>query len=891
MSLEIPNFRERERLTDQLNDFDQPVDFRTTNNEVLTGLWSEHNNDREDRIWRAYVSTVEGLKCNPGPLSDVTGFDQSFNFDCPEGTALSGFLSRHNNDREDRDWRFSCCNINEEGNARYRLVRVEREQHHNAIDFNLDKRCNENQVMIGLASVHTNEREDRWYNVKCALVVPIETRGDVEHALYLPHQFFTGRYATDYDATWNFENQGDLEVTVDVGRSTENMRVIENVGNGGLRCPETVNRDNWSNPPDHFSEAGDTFRVEVIEGRDVRVTRTDSEVGWGLYLRIPCHENNFAILSGIDSIHDNNREDRKFAFFTKTFQGLSCDPNEYTAYQNNYDEELRFTCPRGQAIAAIGSRHDNNREDRQFQFRCCDVEMNGYVLGESRFMGLPQAPNSDLEFDLGQLSVCAGNEVAIGLSSWHTNRREDRRYSLQCAILTQPPPPAPVFDNCVQINVLEAIFDEVAEPVFGPEEQELAELQTLATDLNFCGNPRVPTEVTIAQSGEESVSKSETLEIERSLDTVFSFGAAINAALNLGVEVTRAVERKIRSRSTSVGFDFVVGASADAGIQFGLGTARTSATTVSTSSVSANSITTNIEPKPFQRFVSVGSRRTQEVTVPMRMRLECLREDGGRREETIGARLVTQGTTNIEVTFEDRTDMCPQSYYRNCECVPDLMSNFVGTGCTSHPDFTGHPGCYVYRGNGLDQSCTNGEALQTTSGASDEGVDGIAFGFSYIPCGGDQFYPGDARFTGLSFDDLVLFVPRTQCLSGVGGTLSQEPFPTRNAAIEACYLRNLENPDTCAGVYDPQCDNAGQFFLCSVEDGLNFSNGANPSCTYRLQDTMPDPANSPFPTEENGFTRSVPSLQTAPFAGRRLETDELVAPAASEESSIQLRRF
>jgi len=899
--LEVPNFRQRERQTDFLNDFDQQVDFRTSNNEVLTGLWSEHNNDREDRRWRAYVSSADEMNCLPLSLSGPTPFDGFFDFRCPSGHALAGFQSRHSNDREDREWRFSCCDVRSDG--RYRLVSYETSHWQNSLDRVLDQRCNENQVMVGLASQNNNDAEDRWYWIRCALLQPVETRDDVTNVNYIPASRLVSGYVNDFDIQFNYQNEGEQQVTIDVGRMSGpeavNYRVIENVGNGALRCPSFVNRDNWLNPPGAWENAAHEFRVEVLNGRDVRVTRTDQPIGWELYLRLPCSERNFGMLTAMFSEHSNDREDRRFGFSTVAFPGVDCrNPMPWTDFQNNYDEELRFTCPRGFAMVGIGSRHDNGREDRIWQFRCCEVARNGYELGASRNMALREAPNSDFEFDWPDQQGCEANEVMVGLSGWHSNSNEDRRYSIQCAILARPPPPAPTFDNCVAINVLEAIFE--ADPVFAPEEEELAELQTLATDLNFCGNPRVPTEVTIAQSGEESVSKSETLEIERSLDTVFSFAAGINAALNFGVEVTRAVERKIRSRSTSVGFDFLVGASADAGISFGLGTARTSATTVSTTSVTANSIQTNIRPLPFQRFVSVGSRRTQEVTVPMRMRLECVREDGGRREETILGRLVTQGTTNIEVSFEDKTNMCPQSYYRNCECVPDLKSNFVGTGCVSHPDFTGHPGCYVYRGNGQDESCTNGEALQTTSGASDEGVDGIAFGFSYIPCGGDQYYPGDARFVGISFDDLVLFVPRTQCLSGTGGTLSNEPFATRNAAIEACFIRNLENPDTCAGVYDPQCDNAGQFFLCSVEDGLNFSNGQSPSCTYRLQDTTPDPETSPFPTPENGFTRSVPSLQSIPpFAGRRLDTtdDELLAPAAweelaeEEESKIQLRRL
>merc|ERR1719195_2501417 len=112
----------------------------------------------------------------------------------------------------------------------------------------------------------------------------------------------------------------------------------------------------------------------------------------------------------------------------------------------------------------------------------------------------------------------------------------------------------------------------------------------------------------------------------------------------------------------NAGFDFVVGASVDAGIQFDLGTARTRATETSTTKVTATSISTNMEPIPFQWFKSVGSRSTQEVQVPLKMLLECEKEDGSKKQERIGGTLTTEGTTTIEVTLEDLTNKCKQSY-------------------------------------------------------------------------------------------------------------------------------------------------------------------------------------------------------------------------------------
>lgn len=915
------------------------VAHQNAQDKVIVGVESFYEDF--DRRWKFTTSSEPGLRCNPLSFNDFTHRKQDWDFTCPHNQALAGINTEWNFDDGDRRWQFQCCDIRSPDNQgnRYYIESIHTTEFANDIGGDMNVRCNRNQVVVGLSSVFDKSTGyyDRRWKVKCGLVVPDYTRSDVPSFQQLTtfrkltgevnnlHKEFAFELfsnpnecpsvdlvlATPYDERWEkwdcptFDcgcplpcgsydvpchvhppTESGVPVVIDIGPSSANTVLRNQVGAGSLVCPEIVDQSNRIGN-DNF---GDIWEVVVTDGRDIRVTRVDTTGGWGLYLQFRCFEtNNHAVFTGMASVFDGSYTDRRFQMYTTSAPGMRCDPAGWTGFQNDFDNELKFTCPVGHAMAGFGGVYHGNYRDRRFRFRCCDVSSNGYSIAGTRSIGFS-------DFHQRNDAQCAHNEVLVGLHSYHADSPEDRRWSLQCGTLLRTPPAIPVPDDCTAIDVLEVVFP--TEPTFGPDEEQLADLQTLAADLNFCGNPRVPTGVMITQSGQESVSKSDTVELARSLDSTFSFGAAVNAALNFGVEFTRAIERKIRSRSTSLGVDFLIGASADAGISFNIGSTRTTATTTSTQSVLASSLQATFEPKPFQWHVATGTRRTQDVRVPMRIRAVCRRRDGGNREEWLDIAMRTEGTTQIAVSFDDRTRTCPQRYYRNCECVPDLASNFVGAGCVEHPVFLGHPGCYVYRGNGLDESCTNGEALGTAPARAgvavddsmiDEGVDGIAFGWSYLPCGGDQYYPGDRNFVGVSFDDLVIKNPESQCQSGSGGTLSQEPFATRNAAIEECYIRNLQNPNSCLGVYDPQCDNVGQFFLCSPAVELRLSSGGrSPSCVYVLFDQDPDPSTSPFPTPENGNRRTVPSLPapSLPSIGRRRQ--ELPAPSIGESTFEEL---
>ena len=41
----------------------------------------------------------------------VNAYDKELNYTCPHDKVLAGVVSVHNNLKEDRRWRFNCCDI------------------------------------------------------------------------------------------------------------------------------------------------------------------------------------------------------------------------------------------------------------------------------------------------------------------------------------------------------------------------------------------------------------------------------------------------------------------------------------------------------------------------------------------------------------------------------------------------------------------------------------------------------------------------------------------------------------------------------------------------------------------------------------------------------------
>ncbi|KAJ8308260.1 hypothetical protein KUTeg_013134 [Tegillarca granosa] len=93
---------------------------------------------------------------------------------------------------------------------------------------------------------------------------------------------------------------------------------------------------------------------------------------------------------------------------------------------NRLNQRLYFSCPRGQSIYQIRSKHSNRAEDRYWDLRCRNSDANGNCYW-TRFLN---------RFDAIVSFNCKSNEVISGMFSIHNNRREDRMFKVKCCKVT-----------------------------------------------------------------------------------------------------------------------------------------------------------------------------------------------------------------------------------------------------------------------------------------------------------------------------------------------------------------------------------------------------------------------------------------------------------------------
>jgi len=141
---------------------------------IITGMFSAHHNRHEDRRWRFIYGSAPGVHCfRQRWTSYKNSYDGNLDFKCGSNQALSGIASKHSNRREDRIWKFQCCILKP-----YLLHRERLTSHINSYDGILSFHCGANQVLVGLKSHHSNRKEDRLWQARCAsLNTQVTVRG------------------------------------------------------------------------------------------------------------------------------------------------------------------------------------------------------------------------------------------------------------------------------------------------------------------------------------------------------------------------------------------------------------------------------------------------------------------------------------------------------------------------------------------------------------------------------------------------------------------------------------------------------------------------------------------------------------------------------------------
>ncbi|RUS73797.1 hypothetical protein EGW08_018436 [Elysia chlorotica] len=136
--------------------YDEPFEYNCPSGQVLYRLKSIHHNRHEDRKW--------DFSCRPAPgganprrclaSNYANDLDRELNFQCNSDHMITGIYSFHNNAREDRRFRFKCCSDENFSTSDCRYT-----SYINNFDGYMNFAVPQDKIIVGAYSVHDNHSE------------------------------------------------------------------------------------------------------------------------------------------------------------------------------------------------------------------------------------------------------------------------------------------------------------------------------------------------------------------------------------------------------------------------------------------------------------------------------------------------------------------------------------------------------------------------------------------------------------------------------------------------------------------------------------------------------------------------------------------------------------
>ncbi len=116
---------------------------------------------------------------------------------------------------------------------------------------------------------------------------------------------------------------------------------------------------------------------------------------------------------GVQSYHSNHHEDRRWNFKCKNVVPRYSHCY-WTGYENNWDKPIHFRCAANSVMAGVSSYHHNHYEDRRWRFKCCST--SGYKTKNCRLTGYINKWDAPMNYHT--------HSVFVGAFSYHSNYRE-----------------------------------------------------------------------------------------------------------------------------------------------------------------------------------------------------------------------------------------------------------------------------------------------------------------------------------------------------------------------------------------------------------------------------------------------------------------------------------
>lgn len=149
------------------NDWDRPLSVTCGSRKSINRIYSTHDNGKEDRRWDIECSNLPGVAsllrlretCS-WTSHYVNDWDYPFNYNCPHNGYITGMYSVHDNGKEDRRWKFRCCSL-QSHHTQDCLSKMANEW-----DQQMNFRVPYSYVLTGVFSYHSNSKEDRLYQYR-----------------------------------------------------------------------------------------------------------------------------------------------------------------------------------------------------------------------------------------------------------------------------------------------------------------------------------------------------------------------------------------------------------------------------------------------------------------------------------------------------------------------------------------------------------------------------------------------------------------------------------------------------------------------------------------------------------------------------------------------------
>ena len=138
------------------NNYDGVLHVNCNPRDGMYRVASVHSNHHEDRIWswecRRVIRSHDTPRC--GQTGYVNQYDDPMFFTCGANQYIAGVYSEHDNYREDRRWKFTCCSAPNHYTRSCRLTGFV-----NDYDSPIHFIAGPDEVMTGVFSIHDNHRE------------------------------------------------------------------------------------------------------------------------------------------------------------------------------------------------------------------------------------------------------------------------------------------------------------------------------------------------------------------------------------------------------------------------------------------------------------------------------------------------------------------------------------------------------------------------------------------------------------------------------------------------------------------------------------------------------------------------------------------------------------